>query len=337
VPGSVVRWNGADRTTTFVSSSRLEAEIPAADVARGASVKVTVFSPPPGGGTSNAITFAVANPVPAIARLAPDRVTGGNGAIELTVEGSGFLPSSIARWNGEDRPTRFISPQALTVRVEAADLAAAATVPVSVFNGPPGGGSSAPAELVVLSPRALLMDDFSSQLAQGWAVSPFSPLRKDGGWSVVNQVYRYDGGGHTQSARGDVTWRDYSFEAGVRLTTLNGYPGGIRGRFNPLTGAGYAVWQYPASGRIVLYRVPRWDIDDAGRMELGSAEKVSFDTRFHRLGLVFRGSSISVYRDGELIISATDETYASGLVAFDVSNQVVEFDNVLVTGLGSRD
>lgn len=336
VPGSVVRWNGADRPTTFASTGRLDAEIPASDVATGASVAITVFSPRPGGGVSNALTLRVANPLPAIARLDPDGVAEGSGDIRLAIDGAGFVPGSVARWNGEDRPTEYVSSRALAARIGASDLATAGTARIAVHNAPPGGGSSAPVDFAVRSPKALLVDDFSSPLADGWAVSPFSPLRRASGWSVVNHVYRYDGGGHTQSARGDVSWSDYAFEVGVRLTALEGYPGGIRGRFNPMTGAGYAVWQYPASGRIVLYRVPRWSIDDAGRTELGAAEKVAFDTGFHRLRLVFRGASISVYRDGKLIISATDETYATGLVAFDVSNQVVEFDNVLVTDLRSR-
>jgi hypothetical protein len=57
--GSTVRWNGADRTTSFVSGSRLTASIPAADVAAQGSASVTVFNPAPGGGLSNALTFAI--------------------------------------------------------------------------------------------------------------------------------------------------------------------------------------------------------------------------------------------------------------------------------------
>src|SRR5882724_1747622 len=52
VSGSVVRWNGAARTTTFVSSTQLQAAITAADVATAGTASVTVFSPTPGGGTS---------------------------------------------------------------------------------------------------------------------------------------------------------------------------------------------------------------------------------------------------------------------------------------------
>jgi hypothetical protein len=42
---SVVRWNGEPQTTSFVSSSQLEASIPAADVTRPAQVSITVYDP----------------------------------------------------------------------------------------------------------------------------------------------------------------------------------------------------------------------------------------------------------------------------------------------------
>ncbi len=59
VPGSVVRWNGADRSTVFVNSSQITAQISAADIATVGTAAVTVFNPPPGGGSSNTLTFTI--------------------------------------------------------------------------------------------------------------------------------------------------------------------------------------------------------------------------------------------------------------------------------------
>jgi glucose/arabinose dehydrogenase len=59
VPASVVRWNATDRATTFISTAELQADIPASDLAGGGDVQVKVFTPEPGGGTSNAGTFTV--------------------------------------------------------------------------------------------------------------------------------------------------------------------------------------------------------------------------------------------------------------------------------------
>jgi TolB protein len=59
VSGSVVRWNGSNRATTYVNNTRLTASIPAADIVAAGSASVTVFSPAPGGGTSNTATFSI--------------------------------------------------------------------------------------------------------------------------------------------------------------------------------------------------------------------------------------------------------------------------------------
>jgi hypothetical protein len=59
VNGSVVRWNGADRSTTFISPTQLRATINAADIAAVGTAQVTVFSPAPGGGTSAARSFTI--------------------------------------------------------------------------------------------------------------------------------------------------------------------------------------------------------------------------------------------------------------------------------------
>ncbi len=58
VSGSVVRWGGSDRGTTFVDSSHLTASITAADIASVGQTGVTVFTPAPGGGVSPAYAFA---------------------------------------------------------------------------------------------------------------------------------------------------------------------------------------------------------------------------------------------------------------------------------------
>jgi len=56
---TVVRWNGQDRMTTFVSTSQLRARISAADVAAQATIPVRVFNPLPGAGASNSVNFSV--------------------------------------------------------------------------------------------------------------------------------------------------------------------------------------------------------------------------------------------------------------------------------------
>jgi hypothetical protein len=57
--GSVVRWNGANLTTTFVSASQLQASISSALVSVAGTAQITVFTSGRGGGTSNAVAFTI--------------------------------------------------------------------------------------------------------------------------------------------------------------------------------------------------------------------------------------------------------------------------------------
>ena len=65
VGASVVRWNGSNRPTTFVSSTQLRAAIGAADIASLGTALVSVATPAPGGGVSPAVSFAV-QPAPSL-------------------------------------------------------------------------------------------------------------------------------------------------------------------------------------------------------------------------------------------------------------------------------
>src|SRR5713226_5478309 len=47
--GSVVRWNGSDRPTAFISASQVSAQIPSSDIAVAGTAAITVFNPAPGG------------------------------------------------------------------------------------------------------------------------------------------------------------------------------------------------------------------------------------------------------------------------------------------------
>lgn len=73
---SVVNWSGHARATTFVSSSRLTATILASDIAKAGSGQITVATPVPGGGTSNAIPFEVTRPIPSFTFNRSDYVAG---------------------------------------------------------------------------------------------------------------------------------------------------------------------------------------------------------------------------------------------------------------------
>lgn len=62
-PNSLVRWNGADRPTTFVSATTLTAAIPATDVDAVGIFPVTVYDPGPPAELSGAVLFYVVEEV----------------------------------------------------------------------------------------------------------------------------------------------------------------------------------------------------------------------------------------------------------------------------------
>jgi YVTN family beta-propeller protein len=150
VASSMVNFGGSAPATTFVNSTQLTAAIPAASIASTGTPAVTVTNPAPGGGTSNAINFTVtssASTVPTISFLSPSCVPAGEQFVDsvdnqLTVVGQNFVPGSVVRWNGSDRPTVFDENVVLTAQISASDIAAAGTAAVTVSNPEPGGGTS---------------------------------------------------------------------------------------------------------------------------------------------------------------------------------------------------
>ena len=243
-------------------------------------------------------------------------------------QGSGTLnwtASSNASWLIV--PASGTTPAALSVSVNSSQLATGTYSGTITINA--AGSNSGPQTINVslVVTNLWLFSNFADGTMNGWAVSP---LGLASNWSVSNGALQYNGGGHTQVYAGDSGWTNYNLNVAVKLATLNDYPGGIRGRINPATGGGYAVWLYPVEGVVKLFRNTGWNID-TGLVQLGQSS-VRFDTTsFHNVQLSFNGSQIQVLYDGSVVITVTDATYASGAIALDVSSQVVSFTNVLVT------
>ena len=92
--------------------------------------------------TTTAFPLTILNPVPVLTSLTPPTIKAQVGDLTLTLHGSDFVPDSVVRWNGADRPTTYGSHTDLTAQIAAADLAAAGSATVTVFTPTPGGGSS---------------------------------------------------------------------------------------------------------------------------------------------------------------------------------------------------
>ncbi len=95
------------------------------------------------------------NPVPFLNQpLVPSAVSPGGPQFTLTVNGTGFVPTSTVDFNGTALTTTFMSSKQLTAVVPATDIATAATASIEVVNPAPGGGKSNAVFLPVSTPQA---------------------------------------------------------------------------------------------------------------------------------------------------------------------------------------
>lgn len=98
-PGAIVQWNGVGLGTSVLSDTQLAAGIPPDDLAAVGNAAITVVNPPPGGGTSNAVTFTVfAGPLPAKPYLyyVPHVVSGGGFVTRFTVVDLGPAENAVS-------------------------------------------------------------------------------------------------------------------------------------------------------------------------------------------------------------------------------------------------
>ena len=318
---SSVTIGGANATgVSFVNSSTLIANTPAG--AQGsADVKVTTAN---GSGTLK-LGFTYVGP-PAITRISPTSgpSTAGN---TINIHGTSLTADTQVTIGGVTASNvTLIDTTRLSAVIPAGAIGGTATVAVNN----PFGSASLPNAYSYIDPSTILLQDsFNGDSTVTWTASP---LGLASGWSRVNGAFDYAGIGHTQQYAGNTNWNNYVFEAKVKLFTLQNFPGGIRGRVNPTTGVGYAVWLYPGTNAIRLFRTGGWNIDSAGLVTLASGSLTYDTTQFHTVRLAFQGSNIQVFWDGALVLSATDSTNLTGVVAFDVSNQHIQFEDAVVTG-----
>jgi hypothetical protein len=183
--------------------------------------------------------------------------------------------------------------------------------------------------ITVLPTYTLMQTTFSNSTLDGWAASP---LGLASGWSVSDNVLQYNGGGATQLYAGNSNWSNYTVKAGFLLSSVTDYPGGIRAYINPTTGASYAAWIYPTEGVIKLFRTTAWSINTAPVL-LGTSAHVTVDNvNYHSLSLSMNSGQVVVLYDGNPVVTATDTNLNGGMIALDVSNQPIQFDDVTVTG-----
>ena len=113
--GSKVRWKGSDRATSFITGTELQASISASDIASAGTAGVTVYTPPPGGGTSNAINFDIL-PVLASVTVNPSSVVGGSPSTgTVTLSGPAPVGGALVSLSSSDNTSAATVPASVTV------------------------------------------------------------------------------------------------------------------------------------------------------------------------------------------------------------------------------
>ncbi len=147
---STVEWNGSPRQTELISSTEVQAQINFSDVQNAGTATVSMSTPSPGGGTSNALTFTIVDysvpPIPSIFALNPNSAVAGSAGLLVDLSGYWLNNSDTVNWNGSPRTNT--SQGFLAAQVNASDLTTPGYAEVTVVT--PAGVVSNAAEFQIL-------------------------------------------------------------------------------------------------------------------------------------------------------------------------------------------
>jgi hypothetical protein len=103
---------------------------------------------------SSVVSPQAPNPAPALTSISPTSADAGGPAFTLTVNGTGFLSTSVVEWNGTALSTAHVSAQQLTASIPASYIANPGSAQIAVFNSAPGGGSSTAIQFLIAAPMS---------------------------------------------------------------------------------------------------------------------------------------------------------------------------------------
>jgi hypothetical protein len=226
--GSVVAWNGSPRTTAFVSSTQLTAQIAAADIVGASCNGVSVFTYTGGGNEifSPAVSFiASSTNAPAICSLSPASVVAGAPALTITVSGASFAANSTVRWNNSARTTTFVNANTVQAQIKATDVANAGVEPVTVVNS--GGGSTPPLNFSILPTPPVTPTITSVAPANATAGGSGFTLTVTGTNFIPDSVVDWNGAARTTtfksatSLQAQILSTDIATAGTIEITVLN--------------------------------------------------------------------------------------------------------------------
>lgn len=99
---------------------------------------------------------SASNPIPTLTSANPPFTMAGGNTFILTLTGSGFVNSSVVKWNGANLLTSTASSTQLMAVVPSTALIAGGTIHITVSSPAPGGGSSNQLDFTVYNPVPII-------------------------------------------------------------------------------------------------------------------------------------------------------------------------------------
>jgi hypothetical protein len=192
VSGATVYLGYSDSVlaTTFVSSTKLTAQVPASFLTSVYTYNVFVANP--GNVDSNSVYLNIVALDPSVSSISPPSAVAGTTPGAITVSGSNFMSTATVLWNGMPVTTTYVSSNELQFTPTKAQLGAARIALLAVANPAPGGISSTvnfdvtyPARIAILDLPAndIVWDPYAQRI---YASLPSSFGSKGNTVAVVN-------------------------------------------------------------------------------------------------------------------------------------------------------
>lgn len=181
----------------------------------------------------------------------------------------------------------------------------------------PGGQASA---------AALFSDDFENGSASNWTATTGTwSVVKDGSSNVYSQASTSEG----RTSAGDSSWNNYTMQADVKVDNFNG------------TNRTYVAGRYKDGNN--YYAASLYN-SGGGKLEIRKKVSGSSSTLvtkeyplstgvWYNVKLELSGSTIKMYVNNTLELTATDSSLSAGAVGFVTGKTLAKFDNVIVSDL----
>jgi hypothetical protein len=158
---SVVNLNGTARTTTYIDSAGLSAQVTASDISEPRTINVTVRNPNNHLSNGVPLTVTTTQPTPTITVLNPNTVNAGGAAFMLEIVGTNFASGAQAFANGLTRATTRVDSSHVMARILSSDINTPGSILITVSN--PSTPQSNAVTLTVVGTNVAIISSINPQ------------------------------------------------------------------------------------------------------------------------------------------------------------------------------